>query len=417
MQQKLTNRTVQNLTPQDKLYKVHDTEIKGFQLYVMPSGKMSYYMDYRNTNGQRKSYRIGNAGNLTPAQARQAANEAAARIALGQDPQAHKQEQRATFKQARYQTLDGFLTGKYESWATNTLKSGPHTITRVRRTYADLLPLPMHEINTWRIDSWRNQQIKAGKAKTTINRDVAALRTVLSKAVEWGVLTDHPLQKLKPLKVDQNKNVRYLSEDEETRLRDALTARDAALRADRINGNDWRMRRGYECMPAIPSEHYPDHMTPMVLLSINTGIRKGELLSLQWQHVNRSTKSLEITGRNAKSGLTRHLPLNDEAMNALTVWRQSAPGDDLIFPSRTGKRMDNVDKAWKSLLKAAQIEQFRWHDLRHHFASRLVTAGVPLNTVRELLGHADLKTTLRYAHLAPDHKAEAVSRLVNVSAN
>ena len=75
----------------------------------------------------------------------------------------------------------------------------------------------------------------------------------------------------------------------------------------------------------------------------------------------------------------------------------------------------DIKKAWAAILTDAGIADFRFHDLRHHFASRLVQAGVPLNTVRELLGHADLKMTLRYAHLAPQDTASAVERLVRVS--
>ena len=79
---------------------------------------------------------------------------------------------------------------------------------------------------------------------------------------------------------------------------------------------------------------------------------------------------------------------------------------------KTGKAFDNVNKAWDGILKAAEIVNFRWHDMRHHFASKLVMNGVDLNTVRELLGHADIKMTLRYAHLAPEHKANAVAMLI-----
>jgi site-specific recombinase XerD len=74
--------------------------------------------------------------------------------------------------------------------------------------------------------------------------------------------------------------------------------------------------------------------------------------------------------------------------------------------------MHDVNTSWGNVLVDAKIENFRWHDMRHHFASHLVMAGVDLNTVRELLGHADLKMTLRYAHLAPEHKAAAVAKLM-----
>lgn len=149
----------------------------------------------------------------------------------------------------------------------------------------------------------------------------------------------------------------------------------------------------------------------MVLLSINTGIRQGELFSLQWQNINFDTKTLTIEGKLAKSGKTRHVPLNNEAFSVLQKWHKTTSNNQLVFPNRDGKKFDNVKKAWANLLKTAEVNNFRWHDMRHHFASRLVMAGVNLNTVRELLGHSDIKMTLRYAHLAPEHKAEAVAKL------
>ena len=108
-------------------------------------------------------------------------------------------------------------------------------------------------------------------------------------------------------------------------------------------------------------------------------------------------------------------PLNSEAIHVLKAWRRQSESDGLVFPGKDGEMLDNVRKAWAGVLKKAGITNFRWHDLRHHFASRLVMEGVPLNTVRELLGHADLNTTLIYAHLAADHKAEAVQKLMRVS--
>lgn len=153
----------------------------------------------------------------------------------------------------------------------------------------------------------------------------------------------------------------------------------------------------------------------MILLSINTGLRRGEIFNMTWDNVNFERKLLTIEGAYAKSGKTRHIPLNTEALLTLKTWRQQYENDHLVFPSLDNLPFDNIKKAWGGILNLANIKNFRWHDLRHHFASRLVMVGVDLNTVRELLGHSDMTMTLRYAHLAPEHKANAVEKLMNAN--
>jgi integrase len=143
----------------------------------------------------------------------------------------------------------------------------------------------------------------------------------------------------------------------------------------------------------------------MVLLSMNTGMRRGELRKIQWTDVDFDKAILTIRGGYAKSGQTRYVPLNVQALDVLRRWKAQSEETGAVF------WVLRVDKSWKAILKRAKIEEFRWHDLRHHFASRLVQRGVDLNTVRELLGHADISMTLRYSHLAPEHKAEAVAKL------
>ena len=120
-----------------------------------------------------------------------------------------------------------------------------------------------------------------------------------------------------------------------------------------------------------------------------------------------------VTGGGAKSRMTRHIPLNTESEAILAEWQAHVPDTSgFVFPGKDGGRLDNVNRSWRGLMKNAGITGFRFHDLRHNFASRLVMAGIDLNTVRELLGHSDIKMTLRYAHLAQEVKAAAVARLV-----
>jgi hypothetical protein len=98
--------------------------------------------------------------------------------------------------------------------------------------------------------------------------------------------------------------------------------------------------------------------------------------------------------------------LNEEAVHVLRLWREQSGTGARVFGVTTG-----FQSAWEKVLKRAWISKFRWHDLRHHFASRLVQKGVPLNTVRDLLGHGSVGMSLRYAHLAPDQRREAVAKL------
>lgn len=342
------------------------------------------------------------------------AEQLSARVISGEDIQATKQQRREAAQSAKLQTLGGFLEHKYSLWLLAERpekRRSVETLQRLRANFADLLEQPLTEISPWVIEKWRAEQRKRGKAPSAINRDLTTLRSVLSKAVVWHVIDQHPLQDLRPLKVDNHGSIRYLSEDEEAQLWETLLVRDLRIKTARDSGNVWRRQRGYPEMPTMDGQAYGDHLTPMVLLSLNTGLRRGELFSLRWEDVSFPMKTLTVRGETAKSGQTRHIPLNREALNVLKAWCQQAPEAEFVFPGKKGRQFDNTRKSWDGVLKAAGIHNFRWHDMRHTFASKLVMAGVPLNTVRDLLGHTTPTMTLRYAHLAPDHKAEAVNRL------
>jgi len=290
------------------------------------------------------------------------------------------------------------------------MKSGQQTLDNVTRSFPDLLTMPLVEIQIKYIESWRTEKLDTGLKATTINRGVNALRSALSKAVEWEAIKEPPLPKLRNLKIDEAKKARYLSDGEEKHLYAALQARDSELKAARNRGNDFRRQRGYPLLPSLVEHAYGDRMTPLVTLSLKTGMRRGEAFDLQWEEVDFENHLITIRGEIAKSSKTRHIPLSPKAHQALESWKKQVnKAEGRVFPANDGGRLNNVNKSWASILQRASIINFRWHDMRHDFASKLVMRSVPLNTVRELCGHADLNTTLRYAHLAPDHKADAIA--------
>lgn len=132
-------------------------------------------------------------------------------------------------------------------------------------------------------------------------------------------------------------------------------------------------------------------------------IGRGEVFNLRWPDIDVKGRIVTIQGKGTKSGSTRHIPMNNEAFSLLVAWRNQSSDNELVFPSpATGKRFDNIASSWENLLCEAKVKDFHFHDLRHHFASKLVIAGIDLNTVRELLGHSSIEQTLRYAHLAPE---------------
>lgn len=414
MQGKITNSTLKKLIPTDKPYEFVDTQLKGFLVRIQPSGNKSYYFSYRNKAGKRARIKIGPTSSATVAQARDLAELYSAEVIKGNDVQEIKKEDRLKAIEIKERTLGRFLENHYAPWALLNLKTGEKTVAAIKRNFGDFFSLPLNEISILAIEQWRSERLKSGAKPSTINRDITSLRGLLSKAVQWELVEDHPLRKLKQLRIDKSPNVRYLSKNEGKRLLAALEARDQEIKDARQRGNNFRKARRYPLLPSMDKHTYGDRLTPMVILSLKTGMRQGELFGLQWKDVSFPESIITLRAEINKSHRTRHIPLSPAAKQALVSWEQQneeTEGEELVFPSADGVKLDNVKRSWGRVLKDAKITKFRWHDMRHDFASKLVMKGAPLNTVRDLCGHADLGTTLRYAHLAPEHKAEAVALL------
>jgi integrase len=409
---KLTKRAVDTLSARDCPYDVRDDELRGFLVRVEPSGRKSFFLDYR-LRGKRNRYRLGVYPNLSTEGARAIAQAIAGDIARGTDPQARRKAERAQTARERLSTLRAFLDGRYEPWARAHLKSASFQLARLRSDFAEQLDQPLHAFNPFMVEGMRQRWKKAGMLPRSINRDIQRLQSVLARAVEWGVLDHHPLKGLKPMKADKTGRVRFLSTQEEAALRKALVDREEQLRQARIRFNTWRIARGKKPLPAREGDLL-DHIRPLVLVALNTGLRRGELLGLTWDSVNLSAKLLTVAAATAKSGHTRRVPLNTEALSTLTAWyeRRGKPKvEAVVFPGYDGERMTRIDTGWGTLMKTAGLKNFRLHDCRHHFASRLVQAGVDLYTVKELLGHSEIAMTEKYSHLAPDNLRLAVEKV------
>ena len=373
MPEKLSYQFVRSVKPGAKDIVIRDTEVKGFMLRVRPHGKKTYAVEYE----RNRRVTIGDAAILTPQQARDRAIAILAKSKYGIEPD----------KKSQVPTLERFLDDRYAPSALADQKSGAANLARLRKCFQLFLNRRLDRITAEDVERWRSERLAMGRAKSTINRDVTALKAALNKAVLWKVIPENPIAAVKPKRVDRRGIVRYLSKDENKRLRAAL---------DQPN-------------PRAP------YIKPMVLLALNTGLRRGELLSLQWQDVDFESANLTVAGTYAKNAQTRHVGLNSEAMAVLREWQGN--GSDYVFGNAKGGRLGHFKRSWARIKEMAEIENFRFHDLRHDFCSKLAMAGVDLNTVRELAGHMNFEMTLRYAHLSPDHKKAAVERLVTKRAN
>lgn len=404
------------LTATQRPYEVRDPKIPGLVVRVEPSGRKSWFQILQRPDGRRTRVRLGLLAHLSLEPARAAARVNLGDVARGIDVAQRRRDLRVAAKveatrrrKQRHETLRRFVDDVYLPWAEAHQKCGPENVRRIKAAFARQLEEPLARIDQVWVEEWRQRRVKAGANAAGVNRDVSQLSSVLSRAAKCGLIPRNPLSGMSKLREDRSRTIRFLNADEEERLRTELCKRDENARSARERFIEHRTSRGL--VPPPPYGPYPDHLTPIVLLALNTGMRRGEILSLRWRALPQGRNRVIVEGRTAKSLQTREVPLNAEARSIVSSLRSSAAGarpDDYVFASEDGGRMDNFQTSWDTIRRAASLTDFRFHDLRHTFASRLVQAGVDLFRVKELMGHADISMTLRYAHLRADDLVAAV---------
>jgi integrase len=153
----------------------------------------------------------------------------------------------------------------------------------------------------------------------------------------------------------------------------------------------------------------PLYLRDMVLFALHTGLRSGDLFELKWEDIDTKEQQLKIIVRKTQREL--EFPLTDGVNAILDKWRAIKSGAYVFYNQLTGDRFHDVRTALKIAVKAAGLSGITWHTFRHTFATRLIAQGTDIVTVKELLGHAEIKTTLRYAHTSRDAKKKAVAGL------
>lgn len=385
---------IRHIKPNGKQFDVRDEKLTGFMIRVYPSGVMTYMVELGR--GNRKV--LGRVGVIDPDEARELAKAALRAPSFAQTiiptlvPTSNTSLPTSAILNQQVPTLNEFIDQHYITHTITHHKRGINAVNRLRTTFCPKFGnTKLAEIDTHTIEIWVASRIQKGISKATINRDLTDLKSAINKALQWGLIPFNPLKNHKPFKLDKFPKTRYLLPHEETALRQAL-------------------------------ENNPlNYIKPLIILALNTGMRRGELLSLTWPDINFQSNMITLQPKHTKTGLTEYVHLNSEArevLKAVKAYHQNREwNSEWVFLTNAGRRIFSVQKVFQTVLRHADITRFRFHDLRHTFASKLVMAGVDLNTVRELMRHASIEMTLRYAHLAPEHKMAAVEKLVNGNPN
>lgn len=245
------------------------------------------------------------------------------------------------------------------------------------------LKLKLNQITTKQVDELQTYFLSREFKIATVNRYLSIVKAAMTKASEWDMITEERLKsirKIKPLK-GEVKRLRYLSTDE---IQSLLNACDK-------------------------------HLYPIVFTALNTGMRKGEILSLRWNQIDLKN-GLILLENDTKNKERREIPMNDALKNIfIQLFTKRRLDTEYVFVNpETGIRFANVKRSFNTAVKKAGIRDFHFHDLRHTFASQLIMSGADLKTVQELLGHKDIRQTLRYSHLSQAHRKQAVKALENL---
>ncbi|PIS37279.1 MAG: hypothetical protein COT35_06870, partial [Nitrospirae bacterium CG08_land_8_20_14_0_20_52_24] len=318
----------------------------------------------------QKKERIGKDGEVTKRDAEKALKARQGELLQGRFDIA-KTEKPVIFRDF-FEEYIKFAKANKKDWRQDERRGEKHLVPEFGES-------PLSDISPWKIEKYKSGRIKEEAAKATVNRELALLKVVFSKAVLWGKARENPVKKVKLFR-ENNRRERFLTEEEAQKILDAAT---------------------------IPVKHF-------ITIGLNTGMRKGEILGLRWKDISYEQNIIIL--KDDKSGSGRKIPINSFLRKTL----KEIPRIDesYVFPGlKCGKPLGDIREPFRAAVEASKIENSEAvipHTLRHTYASWLAMKGIDLFTIQYLMGHKTITMTQRYSHLCPDHKRQAAEQISEV---
>lgn len=349
----------------------YDTNITGLVLEVRASGGRTFYLRFQNQYGAQKALKIASAGDVSWDRVRKEAMRLKSQVVLGGDPLADKAQKRAIQTFAELAEMQIQHTRGYARSAKNV--EGCIRKWIIPKFGAKRLD----EVTRREVTQWLSELDAQGLAPATVEKIRVTMGKAFQLAIDWDLPGSgkNPTRGIKRPPLNNARN-RVLSKEETERLHLALAA---------------------SSNPQLKA---------IVGLLILTGARLREILDAKKSAVNRERRTLHIA--HSKSGVARTLPLADAAMAIIEGLPVFEKCEWLIPNPDTLKPYVSIKRSWAAATKAAGISGFRLHDCRHHAATLLADAGIPLYSIGKLLGHADHRSTQRYAAISHGPLAQAV---------
>lgn len=369
---KFTKRFVESIVPDSqKMTKYWDSELKGFGLIVLPSGRRTYCVQYRNAQRVQKMFKIGTHGQITTEEARTLAKKYLSGVVHGHDPVKVKKESR------NLPTLNDlardYVLFHGEKKREKSLKEDQRLLKTI------ILPALGNSL----VSQISRRDIEAlhrdyKKTSYQANRAVSLLSKMFTLAKAWEWREDDPTKGIE--RYQEEKRKRWLTADELKVLWEVLDA-------------------------------YPNQLTASLFrLLILTGARIGEVRSATWDQFDLETSIWTKPAHLTKQKKQEHLPLSAQAIDILKIMKSERSFSSFLFPGKVdGEPIKEVKRAWNTIRKKSGFLDLRIHDLRHTYASHLVSSGLSLSIVGKLLGHTQAATTQRYAHLADEPLRQATA--------